>query len=106
MILQRHLACRATRHHQGLLGWSPAPGHHQAPRTGLLARDLQRFLYGDILTISDGQVLCPGRLAGGAPLTFQALSYNQLLYIGINASLRAHLVQVAVHQYLFAGPRP
>jgi zinc transport system permease protein len=68
-----------------------------------LARDLQRFLYGDILTISDVQILCLIALLV-ALMTFQALSYNHLLYIGINPTLaQAHRVRVAVHQYLFAG---
>lgn len=68
-----------------------------------LARDLQRFLYGDILTISDGQIIA----LMGLFLTlmiFQALSYNRLLYIGLNPTLaRAHRVRVAALQYLFAG---
>ena len=68
-----------------------------------LARDLQRFLYGDILTISDAQILCLAALLV-ALMTFQARSYNHLLYIGINPTLaQAHRVRVAVHQYLFAG---
>jgi len=68
-----------------------------------LARDLQRFLYGDILTISDGQILALTGLFL-ALMTFQALSYNHLLYIGLNPTLaRAHRVRVAVQQYLFAG---
>ena len=68
-----------------------------------LARDLQRFLYGDILTISDGQILC---LIGlfVVLLAFQAFSYNHLLYIGLNPTLaQAHRIRVAAHQYLFAG---
>ena len=68
-----------------------------------LARDLQRFLYGDILTITDAQILCLAALLV-ALMTFQARSYNHLLYIGINPTLaQAHRVRVAVHQYLFAG---
>jgi len=68
-----------------------------------LARDLQRFLYGDILTISDGQIVALMGLF--AVLTaFQACCYNRLLYIGLNPALaRAHRVRVAALQYLFAG---
>ncbi|MCL2458122.1 MAG: metal ABC transporter permease [Desulfobulbus sp.] len=68
-----------------------------------LARDLQRFLYGDILTISDGQIAALMGLF--AVLTaFQACCYNRLLYIGLNPTLaRAHRVRVAALQYLFAG---
>ncbi|WP_028316993.1 metal ABC transporter permease [Desulfobulbus elongatus] len=68
-----------------------------------LARDLQRFLYGDILTISDGQIIALMGLFLTL-MTFQALSYNRLLYIGLNPTLaRAHRVRVAALQYLFAG---
>ena len=68
-----------------------------------LARDLQRFLYGDILTISDGQILCLMVLFL-ALMAFQAASYNHLLYIGLNPTLaQAHRVRVAIHQYIFAG---
>jgi zinc transport system permease protein len=68
-----------------------------------LARDLQRFLYGDILTISDGQILCL-LLLFVVLMTFLALSYNHLLYIGLNPILaQAHRIRVAIHQYCFAG---
>lgn len=68
-----------------------------------LVRDLQRFLYGDILTINDGQIL--GLIALFLVLmTFQWFSYNQLLYIGFNPGLaRAHRMAVNLHQYIFAG---
>jgi zinc transport system permease protein len=68
-----------------------------------LARDLQRFLYGDILTISDPQILCLLALFL-VFMVFQVVSYNHLLYIGLNPSLaRAHRVRVAAQQYIFAG---
>ncbi|MCL2790210.1 MAG: metal ABC transporter permease [Desulfobulbus sp.] len=68
-----------------------------------LARDLQRFLYGDILTISDGQVAALMGLFA-ALMIFQACNYNRLLYIGFNPTLaQVHRVRVAVLQYLFAG---
>jgi zinc transport system permease protein len=68
-----------------------------------LARDLQRFLYGDILTISDVQILCLVVLFV-ALMTFQTLSYNRLLYIGLNPTLaKAHRIRVAMHQYIFTG---
>jgi len=68
-----------------------------------VARDIQRFLYGDILTISDTQIM--GLLALFAALTaFQAWGYNRLIYIGLNSTLaKAHHVPVAVYQYLFAA---
>jgi len=68
-----------------------------------VARDIQRFLYGDILTISGVQIL--GLLALFALLTiFQAWGYNRLIYIGLNPTLaKAHRVPVAVYQYFFAA---
>ena len=68
-----------------------------------LARELQRFLYGDILTIGDGQiVILMGLFA--VLMTFQACAYNRLLYIAINPPLaQAHRVRVAVLQYAFAA---
>lgn len=68
-----------------------------------VARDMQRFLYGDILTISDTEIL--GMLALLVTLlVFQAWSYNRLLYIGLNPTLaKAHRVRVAAYQYCFAA---
>lgn len=68
-----------------------------------VARDLQQFLYGDILTINDTGILC---LAGLflVLLLFQIWGYNRLMYVGLNASIaRAHRVPVALCQYLFAA---
>jgi zinc transport system permease protein len=68
-----------------------------------VARDIQRFLYGDILTITDGEVLCLIALFVGLML-FQAFSYNRLLYIGLNPVLaKAHRVRVVAYQYIYAG---
>lgn len=68
-----------------------------------VARDLQRFLYGDILTIREGEVLGLALLLAGLML-FQAWGYNRMLYIGLNPILaKAHRVRVAAYQYLFAG---
>lgn len=68
-----------------------------------VARDLQRFLYGDILTIGDGEILWLMVLFFSL-MVFQACGYNRLLYIGINPTLaRAHRVHVAGYQYGFAA---
>jgi len=72
-------------------------------RDRLVARDMQRFLYGDILTISAAEIAW---LAGLflVLMTFQALGYNRLLYAGLNRSLAsAHRVRVRFYQYVFAG---
>ena len=71
-------------------------------RNRQVARDLQRFLYGDILTITDAEIFC---LVGlfVALAAFQALAFNRMLYIGLNPTLaRAHRVRVTLHEYLFA----
>ena len=72
-------------------------------RDRTVARDLQRFLYGDILTITDAHII--GLVALFlAIMAFQAWGYNRLLYIGLNPVLaEAHRVCVAFYQYTFAG---
>jgi zinc transport system permease protein len=68
-----------------------------------VARDMQRFLYGDILTISDADILGIAVLFV-ALMAFQAYGYNRLLYIGLSPAVaRAHRVRTAAYQYLFAG---
>jgi zinc transport system permease protein len=68
-----------------------------------VARDMQRFLYGDILTIGDTEILCLIGLFFLLTL-FLLLSYNRLLYIGINPTLaKAHRIRVAAYQYTFAA---
>jgi len=71
-------------------------------RNPSVARDVQRFLYGDILTIGDADVLL---LAGllVALAAFQVVGYNRLLYVGLSQALAAaHRVRVRVYQYVFA----
>lgn len=78
----------------GLAAVSRAPG---------MARTVQRFLYGDILTISANE-LAMLALLGLAVLAFQFAGYNRLLLIAINPIMaRASGVRVALWQYLFAG---
>ena len=68
-----------------------------------VARDLQRFLYGDILTIADPELLVLAVLFC-AVMAFQAWGYNRLLYVGLNPVVAGvHRVPVATCQYLFAG---
>lgn len=68
-----------------------------------VARDLQRFLYGDILTISDAGILTLAALFI-AVMVFQAWGYNRLLYVGLNAAVaQAHGVRVGGYQFAFAG---
>jgi zinc transport system permease protein len=67
------------------------------------ARDIQRFLYGDILTVGDADLwLLAGLLV--VLLVFQAWSYNRLLHLGISPAIAtAHRVRVAPYQYAFGA---
>lgn len=72
-------------------------------REASVARDLQRFLYGDILTIGDSGILSLAALFA-VVMAFQAWGYNRLLYIGLNPVVaQAHGVKVAIYQFAFAG---
>jgi len=102
-ILQRHSSLSSDTVIGVFFSAMVAFGLAIVSRDRSLARDLQRFLYGDILTISDPQILCLLALFL-VFMTFQVVSYNHLLYIGLNPSLaRAHRVRVATLQYIFAG---
>lgn len=68
-----------------------------------VARDIQRFLYGDILTIGDGDIWAM-ILLFAALMLFQAYGYNRMLYIGLSPILaKVHRIRVAVYQYVYAG---
>ena len=67
------------------------------------ARDMQMFLYGDILTISDTDLAVMVLLLI-VFLLFQAFSFNKLICIGLNLQLaKAHRIRTAFYQYLFAA---
>jgi len=68
-----------------------------------LARDTQTFLYGDILTITDFDLMQLAMLL--VVLTvFEIWSFNRMLYICINPRLaEIHRVAVATYQYIFAA---
>ncbi len=68
-----------------------------------VARDLQQFLYGDILTIGERELHWLLVLLVALVL-FQIWGFNRLLYVSLNPLLaRVHNVRVAFYQYLFAG---
>ena len=68
-----------------------------------VARDLQRFLYGDILTITDAEIAALAALFV-VIMAFQVCGYNRMLYIGLNPAVAAtHRVCAAFYQYAFAG---
>lgn len=67
------------------------------------ARDMQMFLYGDILTISDQEIVAMFLLLA-VFLVFQLFSFNKLICIGLNLQLaKAHRIRIALYQYLFAA---
>ncbi|MBV5316459.1 MAG: metal ABC transporter permease [Desulfobulbaceae bacterium] len=103
MLMQRHSSLSSDTVIGVFFSAMVAFGLAMVSRERSLARDLQKFLYGDILTISDGQILCLVALFL-VLMSFLAASYNHLLYIGLNSSLaKAHRIRVAAHQYIFAG---
>lgn len=68
-----------------------------------VSQDVEQFIYGDILTISDGDILGLFFLLA-VLLVFQYFGFNRLLYIGLNAGLAlTHRIRVGLYQYLFAG---
>ena len=68
-----------------------------------VARQLQQFLYGDILTISDNEIRVLILLFVFL-MVFQAYGYNHMLYLGLNPVLaQAHRVKVSLYQYTFAA---
>jgi len=103
MFMQRHSSLSSDTVIGVFFSTMVAFGLAIVSRDRSLARDLQRFLYGDILTISDDQLLALFGLFL-VVMAFLAISYNRLLYIGLNSTLaQAHRIRVAVLQYLFAG---
>ncbi len=72
-------------------------------RSRNIASDLQRFLYGDILTIDDYEIMMLVGLFVVLAL-FQFWSYNRLACIGVDATLaKVHRIKVRTYQYLYAG---
>ena len=68
-----------------------------------MARTMQQFLYGDVLTVSQGEILCLPILFI-ALLVFQIIGYNRLLYIALNPVMaRVHGINVCLWQYAFSG---
>ena len=68
-----------------------------------VGRDMQQFLFGDILTIGSGDITF---LMGLLPcmVIFQAAGFNALLSISLHPVMaRAHGIRVALWQYLFAA---
>ena len=68
-----------------------------------VARDIQRFLYGDILTIGNGDIWAMMALIT-ILVVFQVYGFNRMLYVGLNPVMaKVHGVRVAAYQYIYAG---
>jgi zinc transport system permease protein len=68
-----------------------------------LARELHRFLYGDVLTMGDGELL---QLAGllAVLVVFLAITWNRLVYTGVSPTLaQVHQVPTGPLQYGLAA---
>jgi zinc transport system permease protein len=72
-------------------------------RNPVAGRSMEQFLYGDILTIGEEDILL--LLLLFVVLTiFQVYSFNRLIYIGLSQTLaKAHRVRIALYQYIFAA---
>ncbi len=80
-----------------------ASGLAVVSRENTVARDLQQFLYGDILTMTETDIACLLALFAVFVL-FEVAAFNRLLYAGTGRSIaRAHRVPVALCEYLFAA---
>jgi zinc transport system permease protein len=67
-----------------------------------LTRDLQSYLYGDVLTVGDGEILAMALLFLAA-IVFLALWFNALILIGINERLaKAQGIRVKALEYGYA----
>lgn len=68
-----------------------------------VSQDIEQFIYGDILTIGDAEIVGLSALLI-ILVAFQFFGFNRLLYIGLSPGLAlTHRVRVALYQYLFAG---
>ncbi len=66
-------------------------------------RDMQMFLYGDILTISDAEIAAMFLLLLVFTV-FQSFAFNKMICIGLNLQLaKANRIRISLYQYLFAA---
>jgi zinc transport system permease protein len=72
-------------------------------RNPSITRDLQRFFYGDILTIGNAEILWT-LLLFILVAVFQFFSYNRLLFCGLNEQIAsAYGIRTNWYEYVFAG---
>lgn len=71
-----------------------------ASRNPNMARDMQMFLYGDILTVSRSEILTLFILSV-CFYGFEIFAFNRLIAIGVNPQLaRTHRIHAAAYEYL------
>ncbi len=103
MVLQRRSRLSSDAAIGVVFSGVVAFGLAMVSRHAHVARDLQKFLYGDILTITPDGIRGLILLAL-VVLPYLAWSYNRLLYIGLNPPMAAaHRVSVAAYQYSFSA---
>jgi zinc transport system permease protein len=72
-------------------------------RESTAARDVQQFLYGDILTVTQADIAWLLLLCLALSL-FQILAFNSMIHLGLNIqAAKAHGVRAAFCQYAFAA---
>jgi zinc transport system permease protein len=72
-------------------------------RENTAARDVQQFLYGDILTVTQADIAWLLLLCLALAL-FQILAFNSMIHLGLNIqAAKAHGVRTALCQYVFAA---
>ncbi|MBR2364118.1 MAG: metal ABC transporter permease [Lentisphaeria bacterium] len=68
-----------------------------------VARDMQTFLYGDILTISGGEIAYLFILSV-AFYIFQIFAFNKLMIIGLDEKLaKAHRIKTALYEFIYVA---
>lgn len=78
-----------------------AAGLALVSRNPNVARDMQSFLYGDILTITAGEILYLFILSLLFYL-FQIFAFNKLMIIGLDEQLaKAHRIKTALYEYIY-----
>jgi zinc transport system permease protein len=103
IAIQRHTMLSSDTVIGVLFAAVTAGGIALVSRDPNLARDTQVFLYGDILTMTDLDLV---QLAGLLVVltAFEVVGYNRILYICLNPLLaEVHRVRVAVWQYVFSA---
>jgi len=103
VAIQRHSLLSSDTIIGVLFAAVTAFGLAMVSRDANLARDTQVFLYGDILTITDFDIVQLAVLLVGL-IAFEVVGFNRLMYVCVNPMLaEVHRVRVAFWQYAFSA---